>query len=609
MIRAAFLSALEPPPTLTVSQWADQFRMLSPEASAEPGRWSTDRAPYQRAIMDALNDPDVTTVVVMSSAQVGKTEILCNAIGYRMDLDPGPMLLIQPTLEMAEAFSKDRIDPMLRDSPALRAKVSMNKRTASNTMRHKAFPGGHLTLAGSNSTAGLASRPIRDVFADEVDRWDVSDEGDPLALAKKRTNNFWNRKHVVVSTPTIKGASRIERDYLDSDQRRCFVPCPHCRERHVLEWQFVKFTNHDPSTAHLVCPACGCVIDEGGRAAMLREPEWRPSAPFHGIAGFHIWEAYSPWRRLSDIVADFLEAKKAPDTLQVFVNTSLGETWEEKADQADAHVLLARRQPYPAQVPKGACCLTMGVDVQDDRLEALVVGWGLGEECWIVDHRVLPGDPQRPEPWTALDAMLTESYLHESGAPLDIQATCIDTAGHRTEYAYAFVRPRQHRQVHAIIGRSGEGNAVLVHRSPAAGRRPTLHTIGVDACKSVIYSRLKVTEPGPSYVHLPLAHETKDKAYRFGVDEEFIAQLTAERLITKHRMGVPHRVWTQVRPRNEALDLFVYAIAALRILRPHLETLMSRLEPDRKPAPAAPVTKKDPWIGQRRPGGWLKGNR
>lgn len=613
-LQLPFFRALKPPPRFTVSQWADASRMLSPEASAEPGRWVTDRAPYQRAIMDAVCDPLVDTVVVMSSAQVGKTEILLNIIGYTIDLDPGPMLLIQPTLEMAEAFSKDRLEPMLRDSPALRDKVHHGRRDGANTIRHKTFPGGHITLAGSNSSAGLASRPIRIVLADEIDRWDLSvgDEGDPLSLAEKRTTTFWNRKLLAVSTPTVKGISRIEAKFGESDQRLCHVPCPHCGHRHVLEWKNVKWEFGAPESAHLVCPQCGALIDEAGRQAMLREPEWRAAAPFRGVAGFHIWEAYSPWRRLADIVADFLEAKKAPDTLQVFVNTSLGETWEEQGDQAEPHVLLARREPYSAQVPAGACCLTMGVDVQDDRLELLVVGWGPGEESWIIDTRVIDGDPQRPEPWAELDQRLTAGYVHESGAQLQVQAACLDTAGHRTQYVYDFVSKRQHQRVFAIIGRDGSDRPIVSAPSPKRSgrelRKVKLFTVGVDICKSLIYNRLKVTAPGPGFVHLPLAHQHEGE-YRGGVDEEFIAQLTAERLITKHVQGVPHRVWVKTRPRNEALDMMVYAVAALRLLRPDLNAMAQRLNPTPAPPDGPRASKRPQWIPPRRPGSWLRGNR
>lgn len=609
--RRALYHALKPPPRLTVSEWADRFRMLSPEASAEPGPWRTSRAPYQRAMMDALCDPTIHTVVVMSSAQVGKSELLLNALGYTIDLDPGPTLLIQPTLEMAEAFSKDRLDPMLRDTPVLRQKVRTGRsKDRSNTIRHKTFPGGHVTLAGSNSAAGLASRPIRFVLADEVDRWDTSagDEGDPLALAGKRTTTFWNRKALVVSTPTIKGASRIEAQFAESDQRQCFVPCPHCQTRFVVQWAHVRWELDDPATAHLVCPSCGALLDEADRHAMLQAPEWRASQPCRGIAGFHIWEGYSLWRRLADIVADFLAARKAPDTLQVFVNTSLGETWEETGEQTDASSLIARREPYPAEVPAGACCLTAGVDVQDDRLEALVMGWGPGEEAWVVESRRIEGDPQRPEPWLALDELLSKSFLHESGTLLDVKGACIDTAGHRTQYVYDYVAKRHSRRVYAVIGRDGADRPIVSapsqKRSGQDPRKVALFTVGTDACKALIYSRLKLTEKGPGYVHLPLPHQAGGQ-YRDGVDEEFIAQLTAEKLVTKHKMGVPTRQWVKTRPRNEALDLLVYAIAALRLVRPDLSALARQLAPDAKPAVSPPPPPKWRWIEPRRD--WMRG--
>jgi phage terminase large subunit GpA-like protein len=612
-LEQAFYRALAPPPHLTVSQWADEYRVLSSEASAEPGRWRTDRAPYQRDMMDALHDPTVHTIVVMSSSQVGKSEVLLNILGYCIDMDPGPVLMVQPTLEMAEAFSKDRIDTMLRDTPVLRDKVSDAKRDGSNTIRHKTFPGGHITLAGSNSPASLASRPIRWLLADEIDRFDSGLEGDPLALAEKRTTTFWNKKHVEVSTPTIKGLSRVEAKYGESDQRRCFVACPHCGFRHVLEWKHVEWTSGDASTAHFTCPDCGSEIDEAARQEMLRDPEWRPTAPFTGTAGFHIWEAYSPWRRLSDIVADFLEAKKAPDTLQVFVNTSLGETWEQQeGDQVQPDTLLARREPYPSDVPAGAGCLTMGVDVQDDRLEALVLGWGPGEECWIVEHRAIPGDPQRPEPWKALDEILNGTYTHESGALLQVMATCVDTAGHRTQYAYDYVAPRQHQRVYAIIGRDGSDRPIVSapshKRSGRELRKVDLYTVGTDLCKALIQSRLKVTEKGPGYVHLPLAHQVGQQ-FRYGVDEEFIAQLTAEKLVTKFKSGFGSKVWVKTRARNEALDMTVYATAALRLLRPNLDEMAARLSPNRVKPPSAPAStrpSKPAWIPKRR-GSWLRG--
>lgn len=612
----AFFRELAPPPQLTVSQWADERRMLSAESSAEPGGWNTDRAPFQRAMMDAFNDPNVYSVVLMTSAQVGKTELVLNVLGYIMDVDAGPVLVVQPTLAMAEAFSKDRLDPMIRDTPVLAAKMKLRRRDASTTILHKSFPGGHITLAGANSPASLASRPIRFVLCDEVDRWEkgIGDEGDPLTLARKRSNNFWNAKWATVSTPTIKGYSTIESEYDASDRRRCFLACPHCGHRHELEFRHLHWKEGLPETAHFACPECACEIDEAGRQQMLSDPEWRATAPFDGVAGFFVWEAYSPWRRMADIVSDFLVAKRSSETLQVFVNTTLGETWEPTEEQADSSTLVARREPYAAQVPAGALCLVMSVDTQDDRLEAAVWGYGAGDECWVVDHRVIQGDPQRPEPWQELDELRRASYQHESGELMPVSATAIDTAGHRTNYVYDYVGPRRHERVFAIIGRDGRSRPIVSaptkQRSGDEPRKVPLYTVGTDTCKAILRSRLAVTGPGPGYIHLPLQHQKPDLTFMFGVDEEFIAQLLAEKEITKHKNGVPYKVWIKTRSRNEATDLYNYGLAALQLVRPDYAALARRLH---QPAKAAPTkvadapAKKAPWIPKR--SDWLGGRR
>jgi phage terminase large subunit GpA-like protein len=584
---------LAPPPRVTVSEWADSERRLSQEASAEPGRWHTDRAEFQRGIMDAVRDPSIQTVVLVSSAQIGKTECLLNSLGYAIDLDPGPALGIYPTLEMAQSFSKDRLSPMLRDTPVLRGKVQDEKtRDSTQTLLRKSFPGGHLTLAGANSPVSLASRPIRFVFADDVDRFPATvgtedhGEGDPLQLGIKRTTTFWNRKILIASTPTVAGISRIESWYGLSDQRRYHVPCPRCSVLHVLEWKQVRWEAHDPLTAHLVCPACSGRIENHERDAMVRAGVWRPTAPFTGIAGFHIWEAYSPWVKLPEIVAKFLEANKAGrESLRVFVNTALGETWEDEATKVEAHTLLARCETYETEVPAGVCCLTAGVDTQDDRLEVVVIGWGLGEEAWIVDVRTLPGDPQRPETWVQLDAVLTGAYQHASGAKLPVLATCVDSAGHRTDDVYKYVLPRQHLRVFAIVGREGDRPIVSAPAPKRTGRNPrpvALYTVGVDVCKSLWMSRFHLVAAGPGYVHLPRGHP--------GVHEEFVAQLTSEKLVTKYTKGIPTRQWVQTRPRNEALDCANYALAALRLLNPRLSDMAARIAASRREEPPEPPT-------------------
>jgi len=284
------LANLKPVPRLTVSEWADTHRKLSPEASSEPGQWTTARAEYQREILDAISDPDTHTVVVMCSAQVGKTEMLLNAVGYFIHQDPSPILLIQPNQEpMAETFSKDRLAPMLRDTPCLQGLVSEPKsRDSANTILHKQFPGGHITIAGANSEASLASRPIRIVLCDEVDKYPaaVGKSGDPVSMAKMRSTTFWNRKLALTSTPSLKGYSRIDDAYTESDMRRYFVPCHKCGLFQVLDWARVKWDDGKPETARYECE-CGSTWNDGQRWKAVRHGKWEAEKPFTGVAGFH----------------------------------------------------------------------------------------------------------------------------------------------------------------------------------------------------------------------------------------------------------------------------------------------------------------------------------
>jgi phage terminase large subunit GpA-like protein len=366
-ITVSALDTLKPPARMTISEWAEQNLVLSPEDSSERGRYRGDRAPYQRGIMDAIGDPLAEGVVVMSSAQVGKTLIAKAVIGYFIDQDPSPILLIQPTLEMAASFSRDRLAPMLRDTECLRGKVASPKtRDSGNTVLRKTFPGGHLTIVGANSAAGLASRPIRVLICDEVDRYPPSagTEGDPVNLGRARTKTFWNRREVLMSTPGDADTSRIEPAFLASDQRRFFVHCPHCAHAQALKWSGVTWTNEDPVSARYACHKCGSLWSDGERIESLQTGEWVAEYPDRRIAGFHLNELYSPFRKLSEIVADFLAAKGKAETLRTWVNTSLGETWkaEDEGDKVEAHELADRLEPYTAP-PAGVVLITLQIDV------------------------------------------------------------------------------------------------------------------------------------------------------------------------------------------------------------------------------------------------------
>jgi phage terminase large subunit GpA-like protein len=584
---------LKPPPKLTVSEWADEYRRLSPEASAEPGRWFTARAEYQRGIMDAVSDPAVETVVVMSSAQVGKTEIVNNIVGYHVHQDPAPILVLQPTVEMAQTWSKDRLAPMLRDTPALRGRVKAPRsKNSQNTLLHKVFPGGHITMTGSNAPASLASRPIRIVLCDEVDRYPPSagTEGDPVSLARKRSTTFWNRKIILTSTPTAAGMSRIEAEFEQSDKRHFHVPCPHCGTRQRMLWGNVKWLQDDagqhlPDTAAYHCGECGVVWSEADRQAAIRQGRWVATGQPGRIAGFHLSELYSPWSSIPDMARAFLSAKKNTETLRTFINTALGEPWEDRGEQVDQHGLYGRREKYAADVPNGALLLTAGIDVQRDRIEMEVVGWGEGEESWNVDYRVIPGDPARDDVWQDLENALHADYQHETGTQMHITAAVIDS-GDQTTRVYDFVQKSKHQRLFAGKGVPGPGRPVAKVSRATSGkkrRQVDLYQIGVDDAKGTIYARLKMTETGPGFCHFPLSR-----------DAEYFAQLTSEKLITRYRLGRPHKEWHKVRARNEALDCRVYAFAALKLLNPVWSAISRNLDkkanPEKPPEPELPRT-------------------
>ena len=531
--------------------------------------------------MDVLTDLSVREIVLMFSAQVGKTEMLLNIIGFLMHHEACPILNVQPTLEMAEAFSKDRLAPMLRDSHALRDLVAdPRSRDSGNTVLHKQFLGGHITLAGANSAASLASRPIRIVLADEVDRYPISagtaktgdgrftGEGDPLALAEKRTATFWNRKIVKVSTPTIKDISRIEAAFKESDQRRYFVPCNHCGEFQTLSWAQVVWSPAPPEEAAYYCVHCGARWSESERQRAVRNGQWRASQPFKGVAGFHLNAIYSPWTKLGELAVEFVRAKGHPERIKTFVNTVLGEVWDEAHDAKDPQVLRDRAEDYNlGEAPAGALLVTAGVDVQGDRLECYTWAFGEGEESWCIDFRAFYGDPIRPLVWDQLLEHLSKPIQHEEGGLSVPRTVAIDSGGHHTQIVYGFCRRHASRQTElglqqiiAVKGQSLQGKPIMgkptaqdidMHGQKIA-RGVQLWPVGSHAAKQLIYSRLNIDVPGKGYVHTTRA-----------VPEDFWDELIAERLVTKFIRGYPTLEWNIAKgKRNEALDCCVYAYAA-----------------------------------------------
>jgi len=566
----AGMSAWNPPPKLNVADWADAQRRLDSQSSSEPGRWYTSRAEYQRGIMNACSDPTIKEVVVMAGAQLGKTEALLNIIGYHIDNDPSPILVLQPTLEMAQAFSKDRIAAgLLRSTPCLQDKVKDPRaRDSGNTTLHKVFPGGAITIVGANSPAGLASRPIRIVLCDEVDRYPTSagSEGDPIQLARKRSATFWNRKVIMVSTPTNKGSSRIEEAFEASDKRFFNVPCKHCHEPQVLKWANVRWDDGNPDSAHYVCEHCAVMWTESDRIWAIRNGEWVVTQPESSVAGFAINGMYSPWTSLSDAVREFLSVKKNPEQLRVFTNTYLGETWEDEGETVDDYELSERREQMP-NVPDDVILMTAGVDVQDNRLEVSIIGWGRDDETYVIAHETLYGDPSTPQLWTNLDSVLNTQFETESGRQIAIRASCVDSGGHFTNSVYAYCKKNAPRRIFAIKGVGGEGKPISGRPSKNNIGKCLLFPVGVDTAKDLLFARMRIKEAGPGYMHFADA-----------LNDEYFRQLTAEKIVTRFHRGFKKRVFEKIRPRNEALDCMVYALAAYGILGVNVNALADKLE-------------------------------
>ena len=579
-IERAWAEGLTPDPWLSVSEWADRHRMLSSKAAAEPGRWRTRRTPYLKAIMDCLSPTSpVERVVFMKGAQIGGSECGNNWIGYVIHHAPGPMMAVSPTVEMAKRNSKQRIDPLIEESPVLAERIApARSRDAGNTILAKEFRGGVLVMTGANSAVGLRSMPVRYLFLDEVDGYpsDVDGEGDAISLAEARTRTFARRKIFIVSTPTLAGASAIEREFEASDQRRFFLPCPQCGHFQWLRFEQLRWEKGQPETAAYVCEACAASIPERDKTGMLEQGEWRAMAPENGsqTAGFHLSSLYSPvgWRSWRDIAAAWEAAVNkesgSASAIKTFKNTELGETWVEEGEAPDWQRLLERREDYRiGSVPAGGLLLVGGADVQKDRIEVSIWAFGRGKTSWLVEHRVLMGDTARDAVWKALAGMIAETWTHESGALLPLARLALDT-GFATQEAYAFVRACRDSRVMAVKGIArgaaliGTPTALdLTQGGKKLRRGIKLFPVAGGIAKLEFYNNLKksaeVDEDGltvrypAAFVHLPK------------VDAEFLQQLCAEQLITRRdRKGFSVREWQKMRERNEALDCYVYARAA-----------------------------------------------
>lgn len=605
-LREVRSGTLKPPPKLNLVEWADEYRYLSPEASSEPGKWRTDSVPVARGPMLAVSDPKVKQITVMCCTQMMKTELLLNIIGYHVHLDPAPMLLIQPTETSAEAFSKDRVDTMFRDTPAIRDKVGDKRsRDGGNTILHKQFVGGHLTMVGANAPSNLAMRPVRLVLADEIDKYPASagEEGDPIKLAAERMDTFWNSLLVTVCSPTVAGKSRIELEYEQSDKRIYEVPCPHCHERREMKWRQVQWPEGKPEEAAYFCEVCGCQWSEPDRIRAIGRGEWRATAPFTNHAGFKVSKLASPWRPLSELAVKWEKAAGRPQLVKTFYNTQLAETFKEVGEAPGYKTIFDnnRGEYMRGSVPMGACFLTAGVDVQKDRLEYEVVGWGPGRRSWSVDYRVIDGDTSNegPDgPWAKLQEVIsTETWPHPTGAQLPIRMAAVDS-GFRTSFVYDFCKRFSNSRVVPIKGSDSQVMAVGAPRTidrkkdgKQVWRGLKLYMVGSSFIKRELYDWLVLPrpeegEPPPGYCTFPQDYE-----------ELHFKELTSEQLVMRQaRNGSLKELWEPTpNVRNEPLDCRVYARAAATLVgmdrfKPeHWQRMLARYTGGAKPKAAPPA--------------------
>lgn len=579
----SFAAGLKPRSLLSGSEWADKYRYVAPGTSPQPGPWQTSRVPYLKEPMDLATDRTTEEIVLMFSSQVGKSELLLNIIGYYADQEPSPQLLVMPTVEAVEAFSRERIDPTFRHSEGLKGKLEKpkesgrtNSRKSTDTIRMKHFPGGYIAMVGANSPSGLSARPIRIVLGDEVDRMPMdTGEGSPIRLARQRTTNFHNKKLLWVSTPTKEGESNIEIMWEASDKRFFTIPCPHCGVYERWEWSQVRWDKDERDnvlydTIRHECPSCGEAIRRGGRpnSELLKLGVWESTNPGSGrIAGFHLSSLYSPWVSLESLVQEFTDAYKSRNRegLQEFKNLKLGELWREEHTTISDEALHRRREYYDADVPDEVLVLTAGVDVQQDYIVAEVVGWGKSKESWGIEYTVIPGDPTQRQVWEQLDEFLLKTRTLPCGMAMQVACTCVDS-GFWASHVYRYTKPREWRRVYTIKGASNI-EAPLISKPTRTNRaKALLFSIGVSEGKMAVYQRLRIEDEGPGYCHFPRKSEK-------GYDQEYFRGLLSEKYVRVVRNGKLMRSWEKIYERNEPLDCRNYATAAMEILSPDFERL------------------------------------
>lgn len=614
------LAHMEPPPDILPSKFAED-NIVIPIGNAVPGPIRFDAAAYQRGMIDVVVEPGIECVSYMLGAQLGKTTIQQCITAYFIAHEPRSQIWLLPTEGDMTTFRATKLQPMLDANKSIRDRMAKPRgREGQNNSRLISFIGGWLMFAWAGALTTLRGRSAPVTQADEIDGMvrvadEKKNEGDQVELLRQRAASFratGQALHIQSSTPTIKDLSRIEKAHDQGDCRKFNIPCQHCGEHQVMQWENVTWTGrqfdeqgapdheadaafegHDPESAAYACEHCGALWTDADRKAAVRNGEWRATKPFNGHASFHLNELNSPFGYLRDIVKSYLSKVKS-DSYNTFVNVSLAKTYEEKGETVDPTGLKKRAAEFAAQVPMGGCYLTAGIDMQMDRLEVEVVAWGVAEESWSVEYRVLWGDPLASEVWEDLDDLLAETYTHETGAVLPISAACLDTGGTNgmTQAAYEYLRGKTGRRLFGIKGVGGWGRPIVEKmqrkQSGKNARKVDLFVVGVDEAKLIVMRRLANEKPGPGYCHIPADRPDLD---------EWLKQLTAEKLMTRYVKGQPIREWWKPdRARNEALDCRAYATAALKIMQPPLRRLAERLLARAGlpiPPPPPPRTKAD----------------
>lgn len=564
------------PPKKTILDWAKEERIISREESSSPGPWHSDGVPYLDEVMTAISDPRIEKIVMKFAAQMGKTNAgILNVLGYYITYDPCPIMIVQPTIRDAQSFSLMRINSMIRDTPCLRKKIDVEKtRSSKNKVLEKSFPGGYFVVSGANSASSLKSRPIRILLIDETDEMpeDLEGQGDPIELAIVRTNAFPDRKIIETSTSTIKGHSKIETAYDNSTREHWTHKCPKCGK-----WSQFIWTRLDFASLKMGCPYCEEFSTrkdwekEGGK--------WIADNPGHNVRGFHVNALDSKQMTWETLISKWTEAQQLAKNgdfskLKTFINTVLAEEWELKGEILDSHSLESRREVYEAELPDGVCVLTMGVDVQDNRLAYEVVGWGLGFENWGIEYGEIFGDPRLGEVWNRLSDLLSRAWSYKNGKRIRLSRIAIDTGGHRTTETYNYCLAKMSRGVIPIKGVTGD-RAELIRPSKNK-REKNLFLVGVDSIKYDWASWLKVAVPGDKYCHYP---KDKDGIPVLGYDTTYFQMLTAEkRIVVRNKDGFSAYKWiVEAGVRNESFDCRVYARAALRILSSRDDLLLKKI--------------------------------